>query len=168
MPRPSIIWLITDTHFYHEAMVELCGRPANCEQIVMRNLKHVVAEQDILIHLGDVIFYKYPELKGMMDSVPCRKILTMGNHDRKAKWWYMRNGFDWAVDVFTLGNIAFSHKPLEVLPMGTEYNVHGHLHTSAHRVTEEWYDPEIHRCLSLELVGYKPVKLRQFLPEAKP
>jgi len=132
----------------------------------MRNLKHMIAAQDLLIHLGDVIFYKYPLLKAMMDSVPCRKILTMGNHDHKSKGWYMRQGFDWAVDAFTLGNVIFSHRPMEILPSGVEFNIHGHMHTNVHRKGEGWYDPKVHRLLSLENVDYKPVKLCVFLPKA--
>jgi len=164
--RPSITWLITDTHFFHDLMVEECGRPVDCEKIIMRNLKHMIASQDLLIHLGDVIFYKYPLLKGMLDSVPCRKILTMGNHDHKSKGWYMRAGFDWAVDTFTLGNTIFSHRPMEILPSGVEFNVHGHMHTNMHRKGEGWYDPKVHRLLSLENADYKPVKLCMFLPKA--
>ena len=168
MPRPSKTWLITDTHFYHDAMVELCGRPIGFEKIIMGSLRNLVAEQDLLIHLGDTIFYKYPELKLMLDSVPCRKILTMGNHDRRSKGWYMRNGFDWAVDTFSLGNVVFSHKPLEVLPSGADYNIHGHFHLNSHRAGDSWYDPEVHKCLSLEKLEYKPIQLREFLPKAKP
>lgn len=167
MPRPAITWLITDTHFYHNEMVELCGRPVECEKIVMRQLKHAIAPQDLLIHLGDVIFYKYPQLKEMLDTVSCRKVLVMGNHDHKSRGWYMRNGFDFVMDAFVLGNVVFSHRPMEVLPSGTEYNVHGHLHLNIHRVEEEWYDPKVHRHLALELVDYKPVKLHEFLPEAR-
>lgn len=167
MPRPAITWVITDTHFFHDDMMKFCGRPERCERIVMRNLKHSIAPQDLLIHLGDVVFYQYTKLKEMMDYVPCRKVLTMGNHDHKSRGWYMRNGFDFVMDAFVLGNVVFSHKPMEVLPSGTKYNVHGHLHLNVHRVEEEWYDVQVHRNLSLELVEYKPVNLKKFLPGAE-
>lgn len=166
MPRPSRTWLITDTHFYHKLMVELCGRPTNFNELILKNLRHLVAKQDTLIHLGDVIFYKYPELKGMLDSVPCRKFLMMGNHDHKSKGWYMRNGFDCVSDQMVWGNVLFSHRPLEKFPSGVVFNVHGHFHNIGHRKAESWYDTAVYKVLAIENTEYKPVLLSQFLPEA--
>ena len=79
--RQSISWLITDTHWNHDAMVTLCNRPVDFGSRLMSNLRHMLAPQDLLIHLGDVIFYKYPDLLDMMNSINGRKILLMGNHD---------------------------------------------------------------------------------------
>lgn len=163
--RPSIVWLITDTHFYHDAIIEACGRPPDHVELIMKNLRYYLAKQDLLIHLGDVIFYQYPKLKAMLESVPGRKILTMGNHDRKSRNWYMNNGFDLAVDMFTLDNVIFSHKPLEHFPTDITINIHGHWHNQAYEKREEksWHDPTRHRLLAIEDTEYKPVKLIDFL-----
>lgn len=161
MGRVSIKWLITDTHFNHDAIVELCGRPANFKDLIMTNLRRYLAPQDFLIHLGDVIFYKYPELKAMMDSVPGTKILAMGNHDRKSANWYMRNGFNFAAEMFQIDDIVFSHKPIHPLPAGVRLNIHGHWHNTRHHAVPEFYN-ERYRLLSLEDVNYMPVKLSEF------
>lgn len=166
MPRPTKIWLITDTHFYDNQMIKLCGRPQDFTNIIMGNLRHFCAQQDILIHLGDCIFYRFPELKGMLDSIPCSKFLLVGNHDRKPRNWYMRNGFDAAMDQMVWGNVVFSHKPVKTLPDDVEYNIHGHFHNSGHRASESWYNPTVHRKLAVEETEYKPIELRIFLPEA--
>lgn len=163
MARPAITWLTTDTHWNHEAMVTLCGRPADFGDQLLKNLRHALAEQDTLIHLGDVIFYKYPELKDMLDSVKGRKILLMGNHDRKTQNWYSRNGFSFVADMIVIGDIMFSHKPIQTLPTGVRLNVHGHWHNDEHHRRPDWYSESTHRLLSVEVTKYKPVKLEEFV-----
>lgn len=166
MPRPAKTWLITDTHFYHDVMVKMCGRPENFTDLIIRNMRYLVAEQDLLIHLGDVIFYKYPVLKEILASIAGTKLLLMGNHDRKSKGWYVRAGFAAAADMLVMGNVLFSHKPVEHLPTGVEFNIHGHFHNNNHRASESWYDVNIHKKLAIEEVDYKPILLHQFLPQA--
>lgn len=168
MPRPAITWLLPDTHFYHDKMITSWKiRPANFNELIMSNLKRLIAPQDLMIHLGDVIFYKYQTLKELLDSVPCRKILTLGNHDRRSCNWYMNNGFDFVVDSFVLNGIAFSHKPMKVLPDGCRINIHGHFHNTDHCREEpqynDWYDTKIHRLVALEYTNYAPVDLATFV-----
>lgn len=160
--RPSIDWLITDTHFFHDAIVELSGRPVDFAEKVICNLKHVVARQDTLYHLGDVIFYRYPELSSILGQVPCRKVLLMGNHDRKSRGWYMRNGFDYAADLIVLDHVMLSHKPIESFPDGVTINIHGHWHNNEHHKRPAWYDPGRYRLLSIERTNYRPAKLWDF------
>lgn len=162
MARPSITWLIPDTHFYHDNMVISCGRPENHTDITIRNLKQHMAPQDILIHLGDVIFHRYHELKSILHSIPGTKILTRGNHDKKPIGWYMRNGFNFAADMIQIGNIAFSHKPISPLPSGVRLNIHGHWHNNRNVVRPPFYNDQQYRLLALEDIGYKPVQLNSF------
>lgn len=163
MARPAISWLITDTHWNHKAMVELCGRPADFGEQLLKNLRHMLAPQDTLYHLGDVIFYDYPGLKAMLDSVPGNKVLLMGNHDRKPRNWYARNGFSFAADMIVLDDILLTHKPVEKLPSGVRLNVHGHWHNDEHHRRPEWYSDTTHRLLSVETTNYKPVKFQEFV-----
>ena len=118
MARPPITWLITDTHFYHNKMVSEVGWPADYLQKIIGACAFYIASQDILFHLGDVIFYKYGELNSILGRIPGRKILLRGNHDRKSNGWFMRNGFDFVADQIVLGDVIFSHKPLMSFPSG--------------------------------------------------
>lgn len=170
MPRPSLTWLITDTHFYHDKMTTEWGiRPSGYNEKIISNCKRLFAPQDIIIHLGDVIFYKCPLLKDILDSIPGTKILTMGNHDRRSRTWYMRNGFAFATDSFVLDDAIFSHKPIRDLPTGCRINIHEHFHNTDHRSEEpeynEWYDPKTHRLLAIEYTDYEPVRLDKFIVE---
>lgn len=168
--RPAIDWLITDTHFYHEVLVEAGKRPAGFTDRILRNWKYVLAAQDRTIHLGDVIFYKYPQLQGLLGTIPGKKVLVRGNHDRKTDHWYLRNGFDAVCDMLVLGDVLFSHKPVMVFPDGVTCNVHGHWHADNHRADEKnvaWYDPRKHFKLALEETDYQPVQLQEFLAKCR-
>ncbi len=166
MARPPIIWLVPDPHFHHELLVRGNHRPADFTKRLSSNMKDLVKQQDMLIVLGDVIFRHKRDLISLLPSMGV-KILTLGNHDKESRWWYMRNGFNLAVDTFTMGEIMFSHVPQKVLPAGIKFNVHGHLHTQTHRNPPDWYDHTKYLCLCLEGSDYKPFNLSRLLPNAK-
>lgn len=167
MPRAVTEWLITDTHFNHQVLEDEGLRPEGSTQIILDNLRRTVLPQDFLIHLGDVIFYDNGSLKAMLDSIPCRKVLVIGNHDKKGHRWYMRNGFDFACDQFTRDGVVFSHRPIDMTHRPEKVNIHGHWHADNHRHFEragmEWYNPVRNRLLALETEFYEPVRLIDFL-----
>ena len=159
---PPKVWLITDTHFNHAKMMELCGRPANFNELIVENWRKTVGDDDLVFHLGDVIFNRAAELKGIMEGLPGKKILVKGNHDNARSHWYMRRGFSFVCYGFEYAHAYFTHKPALALPEGCTVNVHGHLHNTTHRDAE--YEPRPwHRLLSLENENYTPVLLESFL-----
>lgn len=140
------IWIIADTHFYHENIKRYQGRPDDFNEQIIRNWNRLVAYDDVVIHLGDVIFGldKEQRLPSLMASLPGKKILCRGNHDPKPAEWYMKHGFDFACDYYVYKDIAFSHAPLTPLPPQTlvsdgrlvNLNVHGHFHKGGQRQAE--------------------------------
>jgi calcineurin-like phosphoesterase family protein len=165
MTRPAFVWVLADTHFYHNRLKELAGRPEGFERKILVNTKHLVTPIDTLVHLGDVIWYRYPMLKGILDTIECHtKVLVKGNHDRKTRDWFQRNGFNFVCDSFVLGEVIFSHAPMEQFPSGVCLNVHGHLHNATRVPREPWYQPGVrHALVALENTDYKPVRLDQLL-----
>lgn len=160
MARGTKFWVISDTHFNHDFIIEACNRPTHADKLMVGHMKKLCAEQDWLVHLGDVIFYKYPDLKEILDEVPCRKVLVMGNHDKKPKNWYMKNGFDFACDTFSWSNVVFSHKPLMRFGDGIDYNIHGHWHNNGvEDDPPEFWSPETHFKFAVEDTNYSPVSL---------
>ena len=47
-------WITTDTHFGHTNIMKWAERPEGFESLILKNLKHALNSNDILIHLGDV------------------------------------------------------------------------------------------------------------------
>jgi calcineurin-like phosphoesterase family protein len=158
--RPAKTWIVTDTHFNHKAMVLNGWRPADYEARLMKNWSHLVAEQDKVIHLGDVIIGMNGTLKDLLDCLPGRKYLVRGNHDHESDDWYMSHGFDFACQGLVYGGVYFSHAPSFTLPFGTDLNVHGHLHDMKHRGDNI---PAHCKLLSMEFTDYCPVLFDEFV-----
>lgn len=140
------IFVITDTHFNHENIKKYENRPEDFNEIIIENWNKVVQSNDIVIHLGDIIFGegKHEKLKDFMGRLNGRIILAIGNHDYKSWDFYFQNGFDFVCDYFVYRNVAFSHAPITPLPPQTQtnhskpvdFNVHGHFHRGKHRSPE--------------------------------
>lgn len=157
MSRPALMWLITDTHFFHKTMSKECGWIEGYEEIIIGKCVNLIAQQDTLIHLGDVIFYQMTKLKSLLDRIPGKKILIRGNHDKKTNGWYERNGFVFVADQIVLGYTLLSHKPTKDFPDGVMLNIHGHLHKK--ECTEWWYIRNEYYKLDPVAMGFGPVRL---------
>lgn len=177
-PKASMrkTWVITDTHFFHNILSKLCGRPENFSELIVKNWVNTVGADDLVIHLGDVGFYKKREVNGLMKGLPGHKILVLGNHDRFPIKTYLENGFMAVVDslimrvahvkgikkqMFRYYTVMLSHKPMAI-PNGVDYGIHGHFHNNK---SKRWEEPLVkvleprHRLVSLEELGYSPVDL---------
>lgn len=152
-------WVITDTHFYHAAMVYLCHRPDDFGEQIIANWKRLVQPEDTVIHLGDVAWKDIT-----INKLPGRKILVRGNHDSKTDTWYMENGFDFVCNSFTLNrygvNALFTHKP--ELFHSYDINICGHTHGLL-----KINSPCAILDLSLEKYGYKPWLLSEVMNMAR-
>jgi len=128
------IFVISDTHWNHENIKVFENRPDNYHALIEKNWNRLVAPEDLVIHLGDVIFSRASELKDILGRLNGKKVLALGNHDHKSPNWYMDNGFEFASSYLIYGRIAFSHCPLTPLPKQAnfswekevELNIHGH------------------------------------------
>jgi calcineurin-like phosphoesterase family protein len=81
-------WFTSDTHFYHGNIIKYCNRPfrdaEEMTEALINNWNKLVGANDIVYHLGDVIFAKRMEY-GAIDTT-IRRLkgqinLIMGNHD---------------------------------------------------------------------------------------
>lgn len=146
------IFVIGDTHFYHKKLEEVEKRPIDATEQIITNWNKLVRDDDLVIHLGDVIFglEKNTKLPVIMSMLKGKKILCRGNHDSypESKWgdwdWFMDRGFDFVCDYFVYKNMAFSHSPLTPLPrqgLGAQeeavtLNIHAHFHRGHTRLPQ--------------------------------
>ena len=154
-------WVISDTHFGHKRIHEMCGRPKDFEWLIFDNIRETVQDNDVLIHLGDFCLDD-PNLWHIefINHCPGKKWLILGNHDKKSLTWYMNRGWDFVGTELLLSihgkRVLFSHKPLPICDR-YDINIHGHLHNSGHR--DESQVTGKHVLVKCEH-EYKPVNLR--------
>lgn len=168
--RPSYIWLITDTHWNSEEAFKE-RRPQNYGWKIISNCSRVIAKQDTLIHLGDVIDRNLGDLQNYLSLIPGKtKILIRGNHDKQSDNWYMNKGFDFVCDSLVLKQVILSHIPIKDFSSGVKYNIHGHFHNNPlERVKEvephiyEFYNKEKYILVAMENTDYKPVNLDELI-----
>lgn len=162
-------WITTDTHFNHWKMLEYCGRPNDFEHKIFKGLSGIPSS-DILIHLGDVCIGRDMEMhNNYIVPLQCKKILVLGNHDKKSPQWYMTNGWDFALKGLRLKvsgkRILLTHMP-QPDDHWYDINIHGHFHNSDHRSHEPdlvKVKNEKHKLLALEYTNYQPVSLEDFI-----
>lgn len=159
------IWIITDTHFEHDMMVEALHRPVHHTLMICDNLLNNVKHSDMLIHLGDIAFRNDEVWNRKLSGLTDKCILIRGNHDNRNFNWYLDKGWNAVMDQMYLEfyskRILFSHIPQP--DNGTfDINIHGHFHNNEHRSREPEYQNRMtdkHILLALENHNYMPWNL---------
>lgn len=92
-----------------------------------KKIKDTMTAFDTLYVLGDL---GEGVQKDFFRQIPGKKILIMGNHDKRSKSYYLRLGFDEVYNhpIFYSRRIVLSHEPIPVTD--DVLNVHGHLHSA--------------------------------------
>jgi calcineurin-like phosphoesterase family protein len=157
-------WIIADTHFGHHKIQDYCQRPEGFEETILENLRQVVKQEDVLIHLGDICIYRDEEWHSALCSACAGKMwLVRGNHDRKSLSWYLSHGWDMVADNLTMEvfgkRVAFSHKPISA-HSDFDLNIHGHHHNTGHHPEDETTGK--HRLIFIEH-SYAPINLRRLV-----
>jgi len=166
----SKTYLVTDTHFFHERMIEFCNRPVDFGQRIITQWQAIVKPQDIVYHLGDVTWGSKEQLTTIMGGLPGTKILIRGNHDRNhSNNWFMQAGFSAVLEKAQVSGVILSHFPAimnqEEIDKGI-INVHGHFHNNSAKKWEKHIAQRItnsHYLLILEDVEYKPVSMESIM-----
>ena len=155
-------WIIADTHFGHSNILKHCRRPADADQLIIKNWQRLVAPDDLVYHLGDAAWgfmCKDGELKRLIDSLPGTKFLIRGNHDTRGNEFYLKNGFSSVCAGLETSNVYLSHVPQERIPRNCGLNVHGHLHNNKTQDHKEF--PHC-RLFALEYEDYSPRIFEKF------
>lgn len=125
-------WLTTDLHFNHDAMVMLCDRPKNFKERIIKHWLRQIKPEDTVICLGDLCIGDDLGVAAIIASLPGRKFLVKGNHDKKSDTWYETlGGWNLCCEALLLKRyghrILLTHRPATV---GDHYdiNIHGHQH----------------------------------------
>lgn len=164
-------FLVSDTHFKHENMRTYCDRPPDFTEQIIKNWHERVKPEDTVIHLGDVAIGGVACWDWIIPSLPGKKILVRGNHDRqRSTSWWAGHGFDFACDGLRFRNCWLTHEPDTSRAGGCDLNIHGHLHniwhgfhpddetTTPRKLNNPWQ-----RLFAIEYTNYCPVEFDEFV-----
>ena len=85
VPLSNDLWLISDTHFGHKNIITYQDRPETHESIMLAEWIRHVADDDPILHLGDVWFKTNNDWADILSRMPGKKYLILGNHDRQRR-----------------------------------------------------------------------------------
>lgn len=151
-------WVIADTHFNHEKIIDYCDRPFSTveemNKYIISKWNSVVNSNDIVYHLGDFALHSNKEVvTNLVNELNGSIILIRGNHDRFGKQKYLECGFLAVYKSLVIDNYILSHRP-EPLGELNDYvtNIHGHIHNYEQDLDEDKYIN-----VSCEVIDYKPI-----------
>lgn len=152
------VFLVSDTHFSHkniinfEPKVRIFNNIQEHDEALVQYWNETVKPDDVVYHLGDVVFAKtgFDYVKRLNG----RKKLILGNHDRHAMEDYRDMGFEEVDGCFRLDEILLTHYPIarECLGYTEKYNVHGHTH-------QKWVGGYPYYNVSVENIDLRPISL---------
>jgi len=131
------IWIVSDTHFDHGRIIELCDRPFRdvneMNNTLIENWNKVVKPNDMVYHLGDFSFSKEQRIESLVRQLNGKIILILGNHDKLSRNFY-KNTFERVFDYYKLRcnneKYILFHYPIyewDGFFRGT-IHLHGHVH----------------------------------------
>lgn len=111
------LWLIADTHFNHEKILEYepirtqyATNVADMNRVLMDNWNSSINDKDVVLFLGDFSIANSYITKLLVSQLKGQKVMVMGNHDRRSKTYWKKAGF---VEVYdrpiVVRNVIFSH-----------------------------------------------------------
>jgi calcineurin-like phosphoesterase family protein len=162
-------FVVSDHHWGHHNIVQFCGRPENHNHRMLEAWRETVGPNDVVLHLGDLVWTKDGWPHNQLKHLPGKKFLLPGNHDshkRTDGCGFERIEAPLHVRV---GNweLLFSHRPqLPNLHGDWQLNLHGHIHNNHYpswmldwigKTDRQWLN------VSVEMVDYTPRRLGQLL-----
>ncbi|MBN9004893.1 MAG: metallophosphoesterase family protein [Rhizobiales bacterium] len=155
-------YLISDTHFGHSGIIDLCKRPfadvREMDEAMIAAWNSVVKSNDTVIHLGDFAHH-YPDhdLPRLFAMLNGRKHLIKGNHDNKATqalpWESQR---DIAYASIDSQNVVLCHYAMRTWPKIRKgaLMLYGHSHGRLPGNTQS-------ADIGVDVMGFAPVRLAQ-------
>lgn len=166
-----VIYTIADLHLQHFNIIGYCSRPFSTveemNKVLINNWNNIVKDNDIIYFLGDMALGEKEVIKSLVKRLNGKIYMVKGNHDKhfSTKFWLecgiketLPQGYKLIIgEGINKRKYILSHQPLEDKEIPKGYiNLHGHIHNT---VLNDKFNPNIHRCVSVEMIGYKPVLL---------
>lgn len=99
---------------------------------VIEQLASNTTKEDTLWLLGDICMDKDPRRLSLMNAIPAKKHLIMGNHDQFPIQEYLKY-FQTVRAVVSFKGFWISHMPMHQQELYGKRNIHGHVHNNSIR-----------------------------------
>lgn len=157
------VFIIGDTHFGHQKIIEYCARPftpenvSEMDQILINNWNFTVSPGDKVIFLGDLKYgYKSKTPQYYLDKLNGNIHFIKGNHDDESLIPGMRDTFELAYKEL---KFLFIHNPSQVDPNYEGWVIHGHVHNNHLQAYPFLNFAKKTVNVGVEVIGYKPIPL---------
>jgi len=140
------LYFTSDTHFYHEKIIQFANRPYNnvehMNEELVSNWNKVVPPSATVFHLGDFSFGNKQEWKNIREKLNGKIHLIIGNHDIQNYKGMKQDGLFESVSHVQYVEIKgetnrvliLQHYPLLEWPLMTKiWHLHGHCHDNPTR-----------------------------------
>jgi calcineurin-like phosphoesterase family protein len=166
---PPREFVIGDTHFHCRNLIATQSRPEDNDELIIANWRRIVAPEDVVYHLGDLAYGTNASVKDVAPELTGRKVLVLGNHDRRSPDFYRGLGFFVVVTQARLPldqrleglpserELILTHEPLRKVWPG-RVNIHGHTHFTEMQ-SEVPGDPYIN--VSADATQFCPVNMKE-------
>lgn len=157
------VYFTADTHFGHAGIIAGCRRPfssvAEHDALLVEAWNATVAPGDTVYHLGDFALGPYEAAEHVFRRLHGRKVLVVGNHDRKARKLRWAEVHDGIREMSVEGrHVVACHYPMRAWPRSFRGSLHvfGHTHGTLPGTTQS--------CdVGVDAWGYRPVSLEQVI-----
>lgn len=172
-------YVLSDTHWFHKNIIKYCNRDTNHDSIMVERWNKVVGPDDVVLHLGDLVFTPKSGLQDQFlyqiaPALNGRKYLILGNHDKKS-WTklYGEAGFE-VIKPFNIKyreyEVSFDHYPAKTaIRVGDRHiRVHGHIHNSGYNWSGNRKEMKRYGNInvSVEVIDYTPQPIEHLLDKA--
>lgn len=173
-----MIYLTSDTHFFHDNIRKYCDRKFQSvyemNDVLISNWNSVVKSDDEVYHLGDVAFGNPVEVQKILNKLNGKIYLVRGNHEKTILGSKCINRFEWVKDMyqFEYKSIVDEKTYFFVLchfPFLTWNRSHkgsicgfGHQHNKINNPTVRRYD------VGVDANDYTPISIEKLIEIMKP
>jgi calcineurin-like phosphoesterase family protein len=159
-------YFISDTHFGHERIIQLCDRPFKnkdeMDQVMIQNWNSIINVDDEVYHLGDFMFYKKDT--GIFNQLKGKKFLIKGNHDHSQTYTLPWEGVkEYAELIVNDKKLVLFHYP--IFSWNAKFHGSYHFHGHTHNIPEEQLKEKNRFNISVEYMKYRPKTFEQIVGE---
>lgn len=183
------VYLISDTHFGHENIIDYCDRPFDSvdemESSLINNWNSKVGYDDTVLFGGDLAMASASEAAKYSDRLSGNLVVLMGNHDSFSKWkssfpvleseYFQYNYYGDEYEFYyshwpdnyhkenQRGDDREEPKYSELPDWFDGWEIHGHVHNND-LSNFPLIDPRKKRInVGAELLGYTPIEMNELI-----